>query len=200
MIKIVFYTRKEIEQFQFTKYQTGVLFFGLICLMSYIVICSLFKIPLLPQDKKEEENTLYRKKRKIQDNSSAMKYINGLLFGSWILGICLIISGMWEVGLIALAAAVWFTRKKIDRLKVESHQKIITPSTWPDDCLYPHYNEGLNSKTLIYPRNNNVDFYERCKAEGINNLDTNQNRQKALLIAKKNETKGYINRICMPHF
>lgn len=171
--------------------------FGLICLMSYIVVCSLFKIPLLPQGIKEEENTLYRKKRKIQDNSSAMKYINGLLLGSWILGICLIISGMWEVGLIVLASAVWFTRKKIDRLKIESHQKIITPSTWPDDCLYAHYNEGLNSKALIYPHNNNINFYERCKEEGITNLDTNPNRQKAILIAKTMKQKDIsIESVC----
>ncbi len=156
---------------------------------AYVLICKLFKQPLLKAERPAEETTLYRKERVVQNGSQADKFINVFIIAMFLIGGCLIIAQTYAPGLICFLVGVVLTKRKINQSKIENYEKIITPAHWPKDCQYPDYNQGLQAKTMFTQYTKEEKFYKRCLTEGVDSLDGVHKEQKALLIAQDMKLK-----------
>ena len=141
------------------------------------------------EEQKRKETTLYQKERVIQKGSPADNYLNALLVAMWILGACMLFGGLFMPAFVVLALAFLWTKKRIDRSKVENFEKIVTPAHWPKDCQYADYNLGLQAKMRFSGNSKDQQFYHRCKEEGIEAVSGARNEQKALLIAREMKHK-----------
>lgn len=165
----------------------------------YPILCATLSMGV-NRESEEEKTTLYRKKRIIQKGSAAEKLLNYVYIYFWGLGIICTIGGFivrprsqapvfFSIGVIFLVLAWLWTKRKIEESRIENYQKIVTPAHWPKDCQYENYNAGLNRKVLVIGNSKDLRFYESCVAEGITDMNSARNKQKAILIAQRQKMK-----------
>lgn len=142
----------------------------------------------------QEKTTLYRKEKFYTPDSPFAKLLVFVLLVLWIVGIMSIYAifdgaasktpGFTLFGTACLVAAILWTRSMINDARIKSYKKIVLPKSWPADCSYAGYAQGLTSKVTAQTGSKALSFYERCQASGVDDLDNEANRQKALLIAQ----------------
>lgn len=149
---------------------------------------------------KKEKSTLYRKGKFFTDDSAFAKLVMWAFMMFWAMGVvCIFASfivrprsqapGFFMTGFVCLLVAVSWTKAKIEENNIKTYKKIVLPEHWPSDCSYEGYKNGLHNKVAIIGGGQDLKFYERCKNEGIQNMNGELNQQKALLIAQNMKIK-----------
>lgn len=165
---------------------------GLAAFLSPVVgiILAITSIPLTLSWRKKlkseraKESTLYQKERVIQKGSMANQLLTSILISLWLIGGVSLFYEVTPWGIACLGIAAFWTYQRINRSKIENFEKIVTPPHWPKDCQYADYNQGLQAKTRFAGSTKDQAFYNKCKAEGIEDLNSESKRQKALLVAQ----------------
>lgn len=162
---------------------------------------------LADKSAKKEKTTLYRKEKFYTAGSPFAMLLIVVLMACWIIGIMNIYAilsgtasntpGFTLFGILCLVIAILWTMSRIDEARIKSHKKIVLPASWPEDCAYAGYSQGLNVKTVGQTGSKALNFYEHCRANGVINLDSEGSRQKALLLARNMKMKDVsMEQIC----
>lgn len=153
-----------------------------------------------------QRTTLYRKEKIVQKGSKAEGFLNYVYLYAWGAGIIFTWGGFivrprsqapafYAIGIVCLLLAAMWTYQKIDTMNIERYKKIVLPASWPKDCSYEKYHEGLHSKGSKSSGglfgDKNMKFYNECKNNSIHDLDSEYNMQKAIKIAEKQNVKDF---------
>lgn len=162
-----------------------------------------------------EKTTLYRKEKIVQKGSQADTWLMYVFMFVWGCGIIFTWGGFivrprsqapafYMIGIAFLALAILWTKQKINESNIESYAKIVLPANWPTDCSYEKYKYGLATKGAVTSGgifgDKNMKFYNECVSNGIKNLDTEFNLEKAMKVAEKQKIKEPTNELLKTMF
>lgn len=136
-----------------------------------------------------ERNTVYKKDRVVQKGSPLDNLFLYFAIALFIVSIVLIVAEELAFGGFAFIIAVALIYRRISSNKVDNRETIITPESWPKDCQYDNYGKGLNPRRPKLKASKELNFYNKCLENKIENLDTERNFKKSLLIAQNMKLK-----------